>query len=490
MVCASEEAAQEGVYPGMTLAHARALCPGLVDAEHDPQSDRKGLEGLARWMMRFSPQVGLYAVQEDLLPAIFVDVTGCERVFGGLANLMEQAREDLRRMKLSVRLAIAPSLGSAWAIASCGQEDGKIVRPDQLRSALKDLPVRALRIGEEMVQSLYHLGIQTIGQLLELPREALPARFGTILLQRIDQALARVNEPLVAMGHEAPISARLDFDGAVDSLEAIWRVFQWLIGKIVQELHRRGCGARRVEVEFFRPYASSIVKTIFLSRPSRDPVRLFNLMRCAMEGLEEEARRHGGTKARRGKSLLAHVSDADSMTCDGFVGIGLAVPVFEKITQEQIRLMEGEEFDGRLELDSLIERLCLRLGEEGVGQAELIESYIPERAWGISLAPCTHGERVRVRGNLRPLHLLPRPEEIAVMVSPSHDLEGRPISFTRQGTVHRLVESLGPERISGQWWEGHNKTRDYFLTEDEEAGRWWVFRVVETRKWYLHGIFE
>jgi protein ImuB len=491
VVAASEEAQEAGIGVGLTLAHARALCPSLQDAEHDPAADHKGLEALARWMMRFGPVVALHQTEEgNDLPAIFLDATGLERLFGGLGNLLEQVRESLRAMGLGVRVAIAPSLGSAWAIASAGEEDGRIVRPEQVRPALSPLPVRALRLNEEIVQCLYHLGIETIGQLLELPRRSLLARFGEVLLRRIDQALGRLAEPLVGLRHEEPIAAQMEFDGVVDSLEAIWRVFGRLIEQVVEQLKDRGCGARRLEVEFSRPYAPAIKKTILLSRPSRKPTNLFNLMRCAMETLEEEARRHGGAKARRGRSAVAHAAVDEGVSCDGFTGVKLSVPVFEKLSEEQVLLLEAQEFDGRVELEELIERLCLRLGPEGIAQAELLESYIPEKAWAARAAGEASAAVAPLPSAVRPLHLLQSPEAISVMVSPSHDLDGRPISFTRNQQVHRIIHSIGPERIAGEWWEGRHKTRDYFMAEDEAGQRWWVFRVVETRKWYVHGSFE
>ena len=64
------------------------------------------------------------------------------------------------------------------------------------------------------------------------------------------------------------------------------------------------------------------------------------------------------------------------------------------------------------------------------------------------------------------------------------------MSFTDAGTVHRLPRARGPERIVGEWWNGRWKTRDYFDAEDEAGRRYWLFRVVETNRWYLHGMFE
>jgi protein ImuB len=87
--------------------------------------------------------------------------------------------------------------------------------------------------------------------------------------------------------------------------------------------------------------------------------------------------------------------------------------------------------------------------------------------------------------------LLAKPEEIRVIVTPSHDLDGRPVSFTtHQGKVHRLEHAVGPERIAGQWWVGHDKTRDYFDVEDSTGKRFWIFRVLQSARWFVQGHFE
>ena len=73
------------------------------------------------------------------------------------------------------------------------------------------------------------------------------------------------------------------------------------------------------------------------------------------------------------------------------------------------------------------------------------------------------------------------------MVSPSDDAEGRPVSFTLGGRVHPVVQSVGPERIAGRWWDGHHKTRDYFDVSDPTGRRFWIFRVAQNGRWFVHG---
>jgi protein ImuB len=478
VVAVDEVARSVGIRPGMTLSEARALEATVRHARHEPDRDAVALEALARWMMRFSPVVAPLPTS-DQRHGLFLDLTGCDRVFHGIDNLIRLVREALTKLHITVHLAVAPNPGAAWALTYSSKHQNEIVSDDQLVDALRDLAPATLRLDDELITSLHHLGLNTIGLVMNLPRESLPARFGPQLLLRLDQALGRIPEPLVPLEPFSPILARMDFDGAVESLEAIWLVFKKLIGQVVGELLKRGCGARTVEVEFFRAYAVTLHKMIRLSRPSRDPVNMFNLLRCAMETIDTDV---------------------------GFLGIQLIVSRSERVSDEQIALLEHEDFAGEIELSHLIERLCVRMGQDAVAKAQAVESYVPERAWTVAGFGCrdSGSGKISLRNPgpetrnpiscLRPLHLFSTPEEILVMVTPSHDRDGKPISFSRPnfgGVVHPLSHAIGPERIGGQWWRGRDKTRDYFDVEDATTGqRFWVFRVLETNRWFIHGEFE
>lgn len=184
-------------------------------------------------------------------------------------------------------------------------------------------------------------------------------------------------------------------------------------------------------------------------------------------------------------------------TDDGFVAIRLSVPVFERLTDGQPLLQGGEQQAAEAELGHLVERLGARLGDHAVLQARLVESHLPERAYQLtSTAEMPKGEKpcfldeVTPPRTARPLHLLPAPREIRVTAAPSLDGEGAPLAFVLDGQPCRVIHAIGPERIAGAWWEGHDKTRDYFDIEDDASRRLWAFRVVQTGKWYLHGAFE
>jgi protein ImuB len=380
----------------------------------------------------------------------------------------------LARLRLSAAVAVAPTPGAAWAVArfSSRGDNGRILAPEDLPGALSGLPVAALRLEDDLLGALHHLGLETIGQLTNLPRRALPARFGNALLMRLDQAMGRATEVLVPLAHHFPVESDIEFDGAVESLEMIWIALRQLLRDLAAELTRRGCGARELTATFRRQHAPPLAKTVRLSRASRGVMSLFNLLRCALESLETDA---------------------------GFTGIHLQAPVFERLTEEQISLCEQEDHADQAELDDFVARVIARLGDDAIVQPTLLESHVPERAFSwlgrLARADPTGPLRGNARAgcpshnSVRPLQLLPTPVEIRAMVSPSDDRNGRPILFRRGNDVHPLTHASGPERISGEWWRGHDKTRDYFDVEDERGKRFWLFRVNETNRWYMHGMF-
>jgi protein ImuB len=478
--------AMSQIYPGMALTEARARQSALLDFPATPAADLRSLTALGHWLMRFSPNV---CVSPPAL--IFLDATGLGRLFGGLHNLCRRVAEALASLRITASVALAPTAGSAWAIAAfreetqrrrsprrprdeetkCGGKETCACSTSSLRlsvssflpSSLFSLPPEALRLEPETIRLLSAFGVRTIHSLLQLPRVDLAIRFGPAILTRIDQALGAAPEPLTYLVHRSPIQATLEFEGAIESLDAIHFAVQELIAQVTSQLAARGLGARELRLAFRQPYAQPIEKLIRLMRPCRNKSALMKLTTCALENLE---------------------------ATEGFVAVSLAVPTAERLGDEQAALIGGEEEQDAAELDHLVERLRAKL-DRSIEWGELIESNLPENSSRCADAP--HKAKIRTEHSavdlLRPLRLLRQPRSIAVIVRPSESRDGFPASFTDRGEVHRLDHIRGPERITGQWWLGRSKTRDYFDVLDAAGDRYWIFRVAQTGRWFLHGIF-
>lgn len=463
VVFLSERAKAHGVMPGMTLAEARAVCPDLKHAVHEPLCDIRSLENLGRWMNRFSPHVATESGD-----ALLLDVTGSERLFGGFETIARVVLDGVTKLGFTCRVAIAPTPGAAWAIASFGTASPVVIDEGELVGALSPLPVSALRISDDLAGAFRSLGVDTVKQLTALPRNDLPARFGKEILIRLDQAFGQVFEPLIAVRSRNRITAALEFEHPLESLEIAWEAFRQLIADVRQELMTRGRGVKRLMGEFVPEHSAPIRKEIHCAEPSVDASALLNMLRCAGESITSSA---------------------------GFIRLSLTVLASETLTTEQLNLLDRRRQAERQEFSHLVERLRLRLGTGAVARPHLNRSYLPEKAFGLAgVLPGAFGSTSAAVSEIplksRPLHLFAEPTEVRCILSPSSQAEGLPASFVYQEKRFDMVWIRGPERIAGVWWEGRNKTRDYFDGEDASGRRFWLFRVVETRKWYLHGIFD
>jgi protein ImuB len=458
IVSVSQETPAE-IYPGMALAEARARHAELIDLPATPDADLRSLEALGYWLMRFSPNVCFVPPHSLLL-----DATGLERLFGGLNIFHRRVTEAIISLRLNAAVTIAPTAGAAWALAAFGRNGSHITATELLPSALSPLPPEALRLESRTMSALSALGVRTIGSLLQLSRNDLRVRFGPSILKRIDQAMGTVPELMAWLVHRSPILATLEFEAAVESLDAIHFAVRELIRQITGQLTARGLGARELHLTFRQPYALPVEKSVRLMRPCRNETALVKLIGCALENLE---------------------------STEGFVAMTLAVKASERLGDDQAALIGGEAERDAAEVDHLVERLRARL-YRGVEWGELLESNLPENTSryrdtpGKEIAPSSRAA-VDV---LRPLRLLLHPRCITAIVRPSESQDGQPVSFTDACAVHRLDHVRGPERITGQWWTGRWKTRDYFDVLDIAGGRYWIFRVAQTGRWFLHGIFE
>jgi protein ImuB len=95
-----------------------------------------------------------------------------------------------------------------------------------------------------------------------------------------------------------------------------------------------------------------------------------------------------------------------------------------------------------------------------------------------------------------PLRLLAHPEAIEVTaLLPDQP----PAVFTWRGKRRRVKRADGPECIFGEWWTRPKEmqaVRDYFLVEDEQGERYWVYRAGDgvdsetgSHRWFIHGVF-
>ena len=458
-----EAAAAAGLFIGKTAADACALVPELVVADADPAADLADLEILADWCARVSPAVAL-----DPPDGLILDMSGAAHLWGGERALMDDIGGRLARQGVATRLAMASTVGAAWALARFGPDRTSVPAGDEAR-ALAPLPVAALRLSETAAAQLPRLGLETIGALTDLPRSALTRRFGGEVVQRLDQALGRTREALVFRRPPEPWFARLAFAEPISAPEDLARVTVDIAALLCTQLEARGQGARRFELAFHGVDGQARCLQARLSMVGRDPGRLARLFTPKLETVDPGF---------------------------GIEVVTLTAGEAEPLGVRQTNLDPESRSSIEEELAPLIDRLANRLGESAVWRAEPNPSHIPERA-SVRRAPLAPPSATGWPQDPRPLRLLGRPEPVDA-VAPAPD--DPPLLFRWRGALHRVRRAEGPERIAPEWWRAPFDTpgllpaRDYYRVEDEAGARFWLFRAgpydgKTPPRWWLHGLF-
>ena len=477
LIVAVDEAAERlGLHTGLALAQARAMHPGLNAIEENAEADAALLEKIADGCLRYTPLVAV-----DAPDGLLLDIGGCAHLYGGEERLVADLGKRIARAGFAYTIAIAGTIGAAWAAAHYG-EPASYACGEQ-RTLLSPLPIAALRLPADTVAALARVGLKRIGDIIDLPRSPLTARFGASLLCQLDRALGAEHEPLNPRLPVAPYVAEQRFAEPIAREQDVLAIVARLAARLQFALERRGDGARRIELTLFRSDGAVRRLAAGTSRPLRDPAQIRALFVERLAALADEFDPGFGFDMAR-----------------------LSVMVAEPSPPEQIGIGGGEDAaEVDRQVDQLADRLSARLGSRRVRRLIAQDSHIPELAAATLPAQMTGTDdgwqayrHYSTAAELapRPLRLLARPEPIEALAEVP---DGPPLRFRWRRALHEVIAAEGPERIEGAWWsEQGGPARDYFRVEDKSGLRFWLFRAGLYRDlaqgaaaptWFLHGTF-
>ena len=449
---------ERGVMPGQRLTDAKAIVPDLVTVAADREADNAALGALSRWAQRFTPSTAANAPG-----GLWLDITGCARLWRGERRLIETLIEQLSTRGIPCRAAIADTFGAAWAFARC-TDRYHILPPGGHRDLLPDLPLDLLRLGAETLAGLRRMGLKTIGQAIALPRAQLAQRFAD-LLPRLDQAMGDAPEAIAFEHPPSPWFESATFADFITTPEDLRRTIDMLAAKLCHRLGEAGQGGKRFEARFFG--VDNAIQRIAISTalPNRDAREIGKLLATTLETVDPGF---------------------------GIEVVTLRASRIEAIIEQQIA-MDGRS-DSLANIAPLIDKLGNRLGFNNVWRFAMTESHVPERSVTQLAAMAEPQRRVWPNGWARPIRLLSRPEPIEVTAAvPDYP----PKQFRWRRVTRKIRRAEGPERIAPEWWqEPQGKqpggTRDYYRVEDESGARFWLYRDGQYDdaggpRWYIQG---
>lgn len=466
VAAACAQAQARGVRPGMSLAHARALLPAKA-AFVAPIDDHGVMDALRRFGVALTRWLPIVAI--DGRDGVLADATGCERLYRGIAPLVQTIADRVRRWGLGAKVVAAPTYGAAWAIARYADTCEVVVGPDDLAQALDGLPVESLRLEMGVIEQLRAVGLERVGQVRRVGRAALADRYGPELLRRLDQAMGLAPETLTPIRTRPIVRVIRAFEGPTAQLSSIMLAARGLVGEIGAKLLSLERGCRELELTLHRSDLSPLVLTIRVAKATRDAKHLWSLLAIKVESAQ-----------------LGYGVEGMSLRAKGTVRL-------EHLQARAWGREQGRDDGHDAEAGRLIDTLNARLGVGRVLGLRANQSHRPEAAFARDALvglPEPLPQPPAITPADRPSILYDDPEPIRVML---HMPDGPIAMVSLAGGSVRVIEAQGPERLEPEWWRpaSPQDTRDYFKVVGEEGVVMWIFRSRQGSHsaWFLHGLW-
>lgn len=452
-------AEKQGVRKGMPVADARVLAAGLQVLEDLPEKPAGLLSAIGLWCIRYTP-----VVAPDLPDGLILDISGCAHLWGGEKAYLKDLVSRLNTKGYQVRAAIADTIGTAWAHARYGQTDPVIAIGYQLE-ALRPLPPAALRLEAPVLDRLQKLGFHHIDRLINLPHQVLRRRFGEHFLLRLGQALGTAAEPVIPLCVIPPYQERLACLDPVCTATGITLAVGKLLDRLCGRLAKEGKGLRTARLQCYRVDGKMVEVAIGTNRASRQVAHLLQLFELKIPAIEPAL------------GIELFVLDAGK--------------VEDLSSGQEVLWAAGQQGMDDPKLAALLDRFTGKFGDGVIHRYLPQEHYWPER----SCKPGTLQDRATTAWRSdrpRPLTILPQPHLIRV-TAPVPDYP--PMLFMYKGERHQVKKADGPERIEREWWLDSGEHRDYYVVEDAEGRRYWLFRsghysADRPPQWFIHGFFS
>ncbi len=238
VVAASPDAYGAGVSLGMARREAEGLCPGATVLDRDLGEETRRFDPVVEMLSEIIPRV---EVSEPGL--VFIPVAGAVRYYGGEEAIVELLAGKLAAASIPHRLGLADGPFAAFWAARTADEPQIVT---DTTAFLSQLDVSTLG-HDDLIATFRWLGVDTLGSLANLPRDAIASRFGPVGLQahRLAHGEDRMIDP-----REIPPEAAVEskYEDPLYSIDQLAFSAKQLAAKLIAELRARGAAPYRITV--------------------------------------------------------------------------------------------------------------------------------------------------------------------------------------------------------------------------------------------------
>jgi len=282
----SSEAVEDGVYNGMPLRQAEQLCPQAtflpVNEERYQEVHRRLLKALAPFSA---------TVETVELGQVCLEASGLQRLYGPDEKLALHIRDVIKNeTNLLSQVAIASNrfvAEVAAQLASCSKP--QVVPKGEEQAFLAPLPIHFLPASEQTKRFLSILGIETIGQVAQMPRDALAKQFGAEGVFIHDLALGYDNRPLSSTPEEPALRGRISFEDPLFDLTILRASMERIASDLAILLRRDGRKGQGIVLELTLEGGHTLQTGTHLKEATSDPARISQRLGCLLASLDFKA---------------------------------------------------------------------------------------------------------------------------------------------------------------------------------------------------------
>jgi DNA polymerase IV len=266
VTAASYEARKFGVHSAMPLRTAGKLCPHAVFLDGHHQKYGEWSDRIATILAKFSPVVEMVSIDEA-----YLDLAGTERLHGPPLTATDKL---LRMITGSTGLPCSGGLAATRLVAKVASEQAKPrglvwVVPGSEARFLAPLPLRKIPgIGEVTERALRTLGLETVGQLADVPQEKLEKIFGQWGTALYRKARGGDSYAFVIDAEPKSISHNHTFGEDTNDTEVLVSMLSHLSQKACKRLRESGLATRTLTLTIRYAGFDTYTRSKTLSEPT------------------------------------------------------------------------------------------------------------------------------------------------------------------------------------------------------------------------------
>lgn len=255
-----------GVHSAMPTANAYRLCPQGVFLPTRMERYIEISQQIHAIFHRYTPLIEPLSLDEA-----FLDVRASESLFGSAEQIGKRIQHEIAsELGLVASVGVAPNKFLAKIASDLEKPHGfVIVRPEQVQAFLDPLPIRRLwGVGKASAQRLHALGLYTIQDIREMPREELERVLGNHGDHLWEIAHGRDNRPLVTDREVKSISHETTFAEDIQDEVLLRSQLSHLTEQVAWRLRQHGLKGKTVQLKLRYSDFRSLTRSLSLGSPT------------------------------------------------------------------------------------------------------------------------------------------------------------------------------------------------------------------------------